>query len=100
MAGDPPVPITVWQVADDDPYGHHTDGLTGRTAQLLIGLYTRVGDTSNLATLPKQSPTPSTSRKPRSLLTTPISSRPSTQGTLLVDLKTPSSVDGLRSDPA
>ena len=47
MPGDPPVPITVWRVADaDDPYGrHHTDGLTGRTAQLLVGLYTRVGDT-------------------------------------------------------
>ncbi|GIJ54990.1 hypothetical protein [Virgisporangium aurantiacum] len=47
VPGDPPVPITVWRVADDgDPYGqHHTDGLTGRTAQLLVGLYTRVGDT-------------------------------------------------------
>jgi hypothetical protein len=47
VPGDPPVPITVWRVADtDDPYGHHhSDGLTGRTAQLLVGLYTRVGDT-------------------------------------------------------
>lgn len=47
VPGDPPVPITVWRVADaDDPYGHyHADGLTGRTAQLLVGLYTRVGDT-------------------------------------------------------
>lgn len=47
VPGDPPVPITVWRVADaDDLYGGNpTDGLTGRTAQLLIGLYTRVGDT-------------------------------------------------------
>jgi hypothetical protein len=47
VPGDPPVPITVWRVADDnDPYGHdHADGLTGRTAQLLVGLYTQVGDT-------------------------------------------------------
>jgi hypothetical protein len=47
VPGDPPVPITVWRVADEgDPYSHHhTDGLTGRTAQLLVGLYTRVGDT-------------------------------------------------------
>jgi hypothetical protein len=40
------VPITVWRVADaDDPFGHHADVLTGRTAQLLVGLYERVGDT-------------------------------------------------------
>lgn len=46
VPGDRPVPITVWRVADDGPNGHkHADGLTGRTAQLLIGLYTRVGDT-------------------------------------------------------
>jgi hypothetical protein len=46
VPGDPPVPITIWRVADDgDPYGHHADGLTGRTAQLLVGLYTRAGDT-------------------------------------------------------
>ena len=46
VPGDPPVPITVWRVADaDDPYSHHADGLTGRTAQLLVGLYTRAGDT-------------------------------------------------------
>jgi hypothetical protein len=45
MPGDPPVPITVWRVADADPYHHHADGLTGRTAQLLVGLYTRAGDT-------------------------------------------------------
>ena len=44
--GDPPVPITVWRVADpDDPYRHDVDGLTGRTAQLLVALYTRPGDT-------------------------------------------------------
>jgi hypothetical protein len=45
VPGDPPVPITVWRVADR-PYGQHlADGLTGRTAQLLVALYTRVGDT-------------------------------------------------------
>jgi hypothetical protein len=47
VPGDPPVPITVWRVADDnDPYGHNrADGLTGHTAQLLVGPYTHVGDT-------------------------------------------------------
>lgn len=46
VPGDPPVPITVWRVADDnDPYTRQPDGLTGRTAQLLVGLYTRPGDT-------------------------------------------------------
>jgi hypothetical protein len=47
VPGDPPVPITVWRVADaDDPYGREpASELTGRTAQLLVGLYTRVGDT-------------------------------------------------------
>ncbi|MET8149130.1 hypothetical protein ACIBSW_39750 [Actinoplanes sp. NPDC049668] len=46
VPGVPPVPITVWRVADpDDPYRHDLDGLTGRTAQLLVGLYTRPGDT-------------------------------------------------------
>jgi hypothetical protein len=34
VPGDPPVPITVWRVAEP-----------GRIAQLLVGLYTRVGDT-------------------------------------------------------
>jgi hypothetical protein len=44
VPGDPPVPITVWRVADG-PYGHHhAEGLTGRTAQLLVALYTRAGD--------------------------------------------------------
>ena len=46
VPGDPPVPITVWRVADPDhPYRHDLDGLTGRTAQLLVALYTRPGDT-------------------------------------------------------
>jgi hypothetical protein len=44
--GDPPVPITVWRVADpDEPDRPGPDGLTGRTAQLLVALYTRAGDT-------------------------------------------------------
>jgi hypothetical protein len=34
VPGDPPVPITVWRVAEP-----------GRIAHLLVGLYTRVGDT-------------------------------------------------------
>jgi hypothetical protein len=34
VPGDPPVPINVWRVAEP-----------GRIAQLLVGLYTRVGDT-------------------------------------------------------
>jgi hypothetical protein len=34
VPGDPPVPITVWRIAEP-----------GRIAQLLVGLYTRVGDT-------------------------------------------------------
>jgi hypothetical protein len=45
VPGDPPVPITVWRVADDSHGHHHADGLTGRTAQLLVALYSRVGDT-------------------------------------------------------
>jgi hypothetical protein len=46
VPGDPPVPITVWRVADPaDPYRHDPDGLTGRTAQLLVALHTRPGDT-------------------------------------------------------
>jgi hypothetical protein len=46
VPGDPPVPITVWRVADpDDVHRHDPDGLTGRTAQLLVALYTRPGDT-------------------------------------------------------
>lgn len=46
VPGDPPVPITVWRVADpDDTDGSAADGFTTRTAQLLVGLYTRAGDT-------------------------------------------------------
>lgn len=47
VAGDPPVPISVWRVAGA---GHAAEpgaagGLTPRLAALLVGLYTRVGDT-------------------------------------------------------
>lgn len=47
VPGDPPVPITVWRLAHDAmPTGQQSaDGLTGRIAQLIVGLYTRVGDT-------------------------------------------------------
>lgn len=44
VPGDPPVPITVWRVADPDHPHRLADGLTGRTAPLLVGLYTRPGD--------------------------------------------------------
>jgi hypothetical protein len=44
VPGDPPVPITVWRVADPDERDG-ADGFTGRTAQLLVGLYTDPGDT-------------------------------------------------------
>jgi hypothetical protein len=46
VPGDPPVPITVWRVADPDtpPRGTLSDSLAGRTAHLLVGLYTRPGD--------------------------------------------------------
>jgi hypothetical protein len=45
--GDPPVPINVWRVADlDTPHGHTlADGLTTQMAALLVGCYTRPGDT-------------------------------------------------------
>jgi hypothetical protein len=45
--GDPPVPITVWRVAGvDHPFRHDpTGGLTPRTAALVVGSYTRTGDT-------------------------------------------------------
>jgi hypothetical protein len=45
--GDPPVPIDVWRVADlDPPHGYHlADGLTPQLAVLLVGCYTRPGDT-------------------------------------------------------
>lgn len=45
--GDPPVPITLWRLADiDHPFRHdRTGGLTPRTAGLLVGTYTRPGDT-------------------------------------------------------
>lgn len=45
--GDPPVPITVWRVAGvDHPFRHDpTGGLTPRTAGLVVGSYTRTGDT-------------------------------------------------------
>jgi hypothetical protein len=43
---DPPVPIAVWRVADrDDLRRRDSDGLTGRTAQLLGALYAGRGDT-------------------------------------------------------
>lgn len=47
VPGHPPVPIAVWRVAAvDAPYGHGlADGLTPRMAALLIGAYTRPGDT-------------------------------------------------------
>ncbi|MEJ3741823.1 hypothetical protein WEI85_00775 [Actinomycetes bacterium KLBMP 9797] len=45
--GDPPVPISVWRVAGvDHPFRHDpSGGLTPRTAGLLLGCYTRTGDT-------------------------------------------------------
>jgi hypothetical protein len=47
VPGDPPVPIAVWRVAGvDAAYGHATaDALTPRMAALLVGSYTRPGDT-------------------------------------------------------
>ncbi len=47
VPGDPPVPIAIWRVAAiDAPYGHDlADGLTPRMAALLVGSYTRPGDT-------------------------------------------------------
>jgi hypothetical protein len=47
VPGDPPVPIAVWRVAGvDAPYGHgNADALTPRMAALLVGSYTRPGDT-------------------------------------------------------
>jgi hypothetical protein len=47
VAGDPPVPIAVWRVADVDArFGHHrADALTPRLAALLVGTHTRPGDT-------------------------------------------------------
>lgn len=53
VPGDPPVPMTVWRVADSTYGQHHGDGLTGRTAQLLVALYTRAGDTIVSATTPR-----------------------------------------------
>ncbi|MGH3680548.1 MAG: hypothetical protein ACRDT2_09910 [Natronosporangium sp.] len=43
VPGDPPVPITVWRVADAHPHDPAV-GIAGRTAPLLVGLYTRPGD--------------------------------------------------------
>ncbi|WP_345140637.1 hypothetical protein [Dactylosporangium darangshiense] len=46
VPGDPPVPITVWRVADVDAgWGHHADALSPRLAALLVGVRTRPGDT-------------------------------------------------------
>ncbi len=47
VPGDPPVPIAVWRVAGvDAAYGHSdADALTPRMAALLVGSYTRPGDT-------------------------------------------------------
>jgi hypothetical protein len=47
VPGDPPVPIAVWRVADiDAPYGHtNADALSPRMAALLVGSYTRPGET-------------------------------------------------------
>jgi hypothetical protein len=47
VSGDPPVPIAVWRVWDaESTYGHtNTDVLSPRMAALLIGYYTRPGDT-------------------------------------------------------
>jgi hypothetical protein len=47
VAGDPPVPIAIWRVAAIDvPYGDDlADGMTPRMAALLVGSYTRPGDT-------------------------------------------------------
>jgi hypothetical protein len=47
VPGDPPVPIAVWRVAGvDDAYGHSTaNALSPRMAALLVGSYTRPGDT-------------------------------------------------------
>lgn len=45
--GDPPVPITAWRVAGVDHPFHHdpAGGFTPHTAALLVGSYTRRGDT-------------------------------------------------------
>ena len=47
VPGDPPVPIAVWRVAGvDAAYGHASaDALTPQMAALLVGSYTRPGDT-------------------------------------------------------
>src|SRR5262249_40126504 len=47
VPGDPPVPIAISRVAAiDAPYGHDfADGMTPRMAALLVGSYTRPGDT-------------------------------------------------------
>lgn len=47
VPGDPPVPIAVWRVAGvDAAHGHvNADALTPRIAALLVGSYTRPGDT-------------------------------------------------------
>src|SRR5262245_46252126 len=45
VAGAPPVPISVWRVAADAGWSADLSRFTPRLASLLIGLYTRVGDT-------------------------------------------------------
>src|SRR5215207_4487390 len=47
VGGDPPVPISVWRVAgvNRPAEGGGADGLIPRLAALLIGSYTRRGDT-------------------------------------------------------
>jgi hypothetical protein len=47
VPGDPPVPIAIWRVAAiDAPDGHDfARGMTPRMAALLVGSYTRPGDT-------------------------------------------------------
>lgn len=45
VSGDPPVPIAVWRVADAIVGHPAADRLTPRMAALLVGSYTRPGDT-------------------------------------------------------